>query len=305
MRKQSKTPINKWSTGGMEIFLLIIIVVISFFLVGGFGKIQKSTPPGGGADISSTATCCDSGDGDACKPSSTDKLTFAGKEYGLLKSSITLSEGTAHLKDSGEKFNGDPIIVNTTDTDNASVHAPPCNGEAIFGGNGGMCEPIPNDSLVYVCKKDCASNPMCGGVSNCYGTQKTVYDAYYRLEDFASTGIPNAIKNCSKTVINYTQPAAGTPTITMIGPQETRENLQLQTFKVIKDSGSTVSWLSPWCKPAIYLYPEKETQVKVKVNPAGKFTYTNPLYPVSGWNVLAKPDGTILSENKTFPYFIS
>jgi len=302
MINKSNPRFNKWTAGGMEIFLLIVIVVISFFLVGGFGRIQKSTPPPSGTDISSTATCCDSGDGDSCRPSSSDKLTFAGKEYGLLKTSITLSEGTAHLKDSGEKYNGDPIIINTTDTDNASVHAPPCNGEAIFGGNGGMCEPIPNDALIYVCKSDCVSNPSCGGIFNCYGNQKTTYDAYYRMEDYASTGIPNAIKHCSKTVINYAPPAGGTPTIAIVGPQEARENLQLQTFRVKKDSGSTVSWLSPWCKPAIYLYPEKETQVSVQVQPVGKFTYTNPLYPSGGWTVTAKPDGTILSNTKTFPY---
>lgn len=54
------------------------------------------------------------------------------------------------------------------------------------------------------------------------------------------------------------------------------------------------SWWVPHCKPAIYLYPEKETKINVQVTiPNGKFLYTDPLYPSGGWNVLAKPDGDL------------
>ncbi len=56
-------------------------------------------------------------------------------------------------------------------------------------------------------------------------------------------------------------------------------------------------------KPVIYLYPEKETQVSVKVKPEGGFTFTEPLYN-DGWNVLARPTGEIVNnvDGKTYPY---
>ena len=42
-------------------------------------------------------------------------------------------------------------------------------------------------------------------------------------------------------------------------------------------------------KPVIYLYPEKTTEVDVKVNLDGTFTTTYPKYN-DGWNVVAEPD---------------
>jgi hypothetical protein len=55
------------------------------------------------------------------------------------------------------------------------------------------------------------------------------------------------------------------------------------------------NWYSPACKPAINLYPIKDTVVNVKINiPHGFLTYTDPLYPESsGWNVLAHPNGEL------------
>lgn len=57
------------------------------------------------------------------------------------------------------------------------------------------------------------------------------------------------------------------------------------------------------CKPVIYLYPEKPTQLTVKVNPSGGFTFTNPKYN-NGWKVLAYPNGRVtnLADGKTYPY---
>lgn len=45
-------------------------------------------------------------------------------------------------------------------------------------------------------------------------------------------------------------------------------------------------------KPVIYLYPQKTTDVTVKLDFAGKLTYTYPAYQ-DGWNVTAQPDGTL------------
>lgn len=45
-------------------------------------------------------------------------------------------------------------------------------------------------------------------------------------------------------------------------------------------------------KPVIYLYPEKETTVTVKLDYAGALTCTYPAYG-DGWTVTACPDGTL------------
>ncbi len=56
-------------------------------------------------------------------------------------------------------------------------------------------------------------------------------------------------------------------------------------------------------KPVIYLYPEKVTDVEVKVFPQGGFSYTEPLYE-SGWSVRATPGSVITNkkDGKTYPY---
>ncbi len=54
-------------------------------------------------------------------------------------------------------------------------------------------------------------------------------------------------------------------------------------------------------KPVIYLYPEKETNVNVKVAFDGAFTFTYPEYN-KGWDVTAKTDGTLVSGGTEYPY---
>ena len=55
-------------------------------------------------------------------------------------------------------------------------------------------------------------------------------------------------------------------------------------------------------KPVIYLYPEIETQVTVKMDYSGKLTCTYPAYN-DGWKVTAAPDGTLTDENgQTYNY---
>ncbi|MGN0606555.1 MAG: hypothetical protein ACI4JM_08540 [Oscillospiraceae bacterium] len=52
-------------------------------------------------------------------------------------------------------------------------------------------------------------------------------------------------------------------------------------------------------KPVIYLYPENETDVNVKLNiKNGELVCTYPQYPEkTGWNVTAMPDGTVYNED--------
>ncbi len=47
-----------------------------------------------------------------------------------------------------------------------------------------------------------------------------------------------------------------------------------------------------YAKPVIYLYPQNETDVSVKLNFAGDLTVTYPTYN-DGWIVTASPDGTL------------
>jgi hypothetical protein len=53
-------------------------------------------------------------------------------------------------------------------------------------------------------------------------------------------------------------------------------------------------------KPVIYLYPKKETQVKVQVD--AKITKSEPIYPTQGWSVTAKPNGELIYQNQSYPY---
>jgi hypothetical protein len=55
-------------------------------------------------------------------------------------------------------------------------------------------------------------------------------------------------------------------------------------------------------KPVIYLYPEEETEVSVKLDLDGKLTCTYPAYQ-GIWQVTASPDGTLTDQNgQTYNY---
>lgn len=57
-------------------------------------------------------------------------------------------------------------------------------------------------------------------------------------------------------------------------------------------------------KPVIYLYPEKKSEISVKVNPIGGFSKTEPIYPDDGWSVIADTNGklTSLDDGQKYPY---
>src|SRR3989338_8185614 len=56
-------------------------------------------------------------------------------------------------------------------------------------------------------------------------------------------------------------------------------------------------------KPVIYLYPEKEMDVTVRVEPQGGFSFTEPEYK-DGWRVTAYPNGRLvnLDDGAEYPY---
>ncbi len=56
-------------------------------------------------------------------------------------------------------------------------------------------------------------------------------------------------------------------------------------------------------KPVIYLYPEKETEVTVRLDYDGEVTCTYPAYGENGWTVTAQPDGTLTdADGQTYNY---
>jgi len=59
---------------------------------------------------------------------------------------------------------------------------------------------------------------------------------------------------------------------------------------------------APAMKPVIYLYPEKVTDVTVKLDLNGKLGCTYPAYPKDGWNVTAYPGGKLIVGGEEYNY---
>ncbi len=202
-----------------------------------------------------------------------------------------------------------------------------------------LCYPIPNDEIIYLCKANC--HPATGSSANCdpfahdyYGDGSTVYDVYFRLKDYnvpriipdkTPNGIPDVIQNCISPspawnpADNQLNPNAGNPSSTPSSalsptavqgiltplPYPTHFSEQLHTFQFgwpPAAGGGPQQWVRPWCKPAIYLYPDKSESVRVRIAPKGNILNTIPAYPANGWDVLADPNGTIHYKNNTYPY---
>ena len=81
---------------------------------------------------------------------------------------------------------------------------------------------------------------------------------------------------------------------------ETSKKMEADIIRV--ESANRNMGASYDAKPVIYLYPEKETEVSVKLEYAGRLTCTYPAYNF-GWQVVAKPDGTLTdSKEQTYNY---
>ena len=80
--------------------------------------------------------------------------------------------------------------------------------------------------------------------------------------------------------------------------------LQLNALDFMAEN--TWTWATPACKPAIYLYPQKETELSVKLNIDGRLTDSTPSYDdEKGWQVIAYPNGKLITYNPqpmTYPY---
>jgi hypothetical protein len=300
-----KSPLKKrrkflGEANGGALYVVAIIGIVALFggvLAGGaVPEITKlATPPAPG-DL---YTCCDTGDGSACKPILEKQIPYQGQAYALLKSNIYQGESGHIVPTNDYTADGYRIFLNQSDkTANYSGKWPGCeNGKDLIGvdtkKNGGRpCVGLPNDELIYICK-DTAT--QCSKQVN---WDTIPFDVYYRISD--GPVIPEIASYCPKPKAVVSQgPQKVVANVTPDGKQR----LQLETFKV-EQKQTKSEWLGAWCKPAIYLYPEQKTQVNVKVAPKGPFTLTIPSYPTSGWDVTAYPDGRIIdnSVDVEYPY---
>lgn len=296
--------------GAAEIYLLLAIIVIgAFFLVGGFRGGFKDSPQSTAivAPGTSTAnlTCCDTGNGESCRvQTEKSSFTYKGTKYGLLKSNTVSGEGGSHLCYTGDTLDGNPIIRSVENQIYIGGEPSTCR-ETLTYANVCTYKTRRINEFMYVCKQNCPTDPkLCEQQTYAYyGSQKTVYDVYY--QDLPTSEIPDIIKNCPDNIVKEVHNFnSEVPSQTIkISPYPKNDELQMGTFGIEEGFPQGVtSWLSPFCKPAIYLYPETESKVHVRVDPVGPFTYTTPLYTPGGWSVTARPNGTIISNNTEFPY---
>lgn len=73
--------------------------------------------------------------------------------------------------------------------------------------------------------------------------------------------------------------------------------------RLIKLKSSTFRPAAECGKPVVYLYPQKTTEISVKVAPSGGFTKTEPMYD-DGWLVQATPESKLsdLKNGGEYPY---
>lgn len=330
------------STGKAQLIILTAVVAMALLLGGGlFGKRPPLSEQTSQTPTLSSCCDTGDGDACQVQTGTGKTLTYKGKEYGLIRTKVIPLEGNLHFKDSGDKDSqGNPIIINVSDVDN-NVNLPNTQGYNQYCRKNTnddtyfkklpseedkrklatantpdefrrllqtYCISTPNDQMIFVCLKDChpaaCPEPYLSLGASCYGSENSEYNVYFKVED--KNNIPDFIKNCDKSVTGGTEVSTTTapqivfPTEISPGP---RKNLQLKTFTVVEERMQQMSpWLSPFCKPAIYLYPEQKTDVSVIVKPQGKMTYTIPQYPAGGWKVTAYPDGKIDYQNASFDY---
>lgn len=315
-------------SGQIELVILIAIVILfAYFASGGLFPRRDATQGQLATIPISSSSCCENAE---CSPLRDDANSFLyegpgtgrGKRYGLLKRNVTLTEYNAHLEDSGSTFGGDPIVLNTSDGFYFFVQRFAPGNEGLECGLGtddqlwsspdpnASCVPIRNDVLLYVCRANCTPTDrqayrLCRDWPQipCYGRLDSIYDVYYSITDYDADGsVPDVIRNCPGASTTAALPQ--TTRIIVAPSPNPNPNLQLENLEFIEIplQPSSTSWLSPYCKPAIYLYPQQRTDVNVLIAPKGKLTLAIPKYSQSGWSVTANPSGVINYQNGTYDY---
>jgi hypothetical protein len=286
----------------MYVILLAIMIFISVSLSGLFAPPF----PQGEAEqaVMDNYLCCDTGDGPNCQPrTDVPIIKHNGKNYALLKSNtypIEKAHQADHLQETKTVTEAGRVFENIVSRSGRKPGSG-CDGDNIdfLKGekdpnveHGSGCRAIPNDLLIYVCRAD-------NGPKACDGKEGSgvAFDVYIDIDEVNRTGIPEPILNCTKP------PAAknSEKQIEFKVSPGGQQNLQLRTFKFVQDE-EPHRWHAPWCKPAIYLYPERKSEINVSIFPQGKMLLTIPPYPKTGWDVVAEPNGDIYHLNKRFDY---
>ncbi len=292
----------------MYVILLAVVIFVSVALS---GLLAPPFPDGQEtAYLPEGYTCCDTGDRDDCRAQTEKPPAFyKGERYALLKSDMYFHQYNKNLTDehldpavprveTGPR--NERVFINPSQGRN-NVHAPECDGsggfdqlygEPVPGERKPGCYKIPDDLLIYLCRSD---SPGCQ--SPRMNPDGVKFDTYIRVKDVQESGIPNVIKNCYKPEVKKT----GEKVILFEPSPGGQKNLQLRTFN-FEEPILPVTWLSPYCKPAVYLYPERKTEINVKVAPKGEMLLTIPEYPSAGWDVVAEPNGDIFHHNTRFDY---
>lgn len=79
------------------------------------------------------------------------------------------------------------------------------------------------------------------------------------------------------------------------------DELNIRAFDILLIESDYVLDTEVAYKPVIYLYPESETAVDVKLFYNGELTVTYPQYD-NGWSVIAEPDGTLWQNGREYSY---
>ncbi|MBI2616523.1 hypothetical protein HYW55_00115 [Candidatus Gottesmanbacteria bacterium] len=153
----------------------------------------------------------------------------------------------------------------------------------------------PNGNFIVKISEQNIPKPALKGDAGKFGEYETtingtgyIYEIYFHVGAFYIRD-----KNSKESWV-YGVSAEEPPTLSGRDP-----SLQLKVLRFRVVDSWTV--FTPVCKPAIYLYPEKETALEVQVSPKGELTTTIPEYG-SGWNIVSFPDGRLKTDGQSYPY---
>jgi hypothetical protein len=307
------------------ILILGLIFTFAFQLVGTDGmkttpyptNLTTNNPSTPNATPGTTGdTCCDTGSGTSCHLVAGTEILYKGQSYGLLRSNIISGENGAHIRSANTiASNGQAIYINDRSShDKDSKAGPTCTREKDWYYRGDLdagthvCWGVPDDEIILLCSK---SNPP-GKCDSDKG--EALWDAYFRVSDATTPGIPDFIRYCNAPYTDNGDiliDGANANSSVVLGVTAGKRNLQLETFHLtatpipptVPPGLTTVaSYLTPYCKPAIYLYPEQNMPVNVQVFPIGPMTVTIPKYPRMGWNAYAFTDGSVSVDNTIYDY---
>lgn len=148
---------------------------------------------------------------------------------------------------------------------------------------------------IDTCPAETPPSPACPGDTAFIGTLPATgtegtktYNVYYHADTMYLW------ENSGEGPVSVYNPTENPP------PKATgrQPSLQLKAMRFI--STATWTWATPECKPVIYLYPEEETRLSIKLDPDGYLTESEPFYG-EGWkDLVAYPNGELVYQGEKF-----